>query len=103
MLRTILTGKLIFLLLGAALHVDQHYQDPNAGYGICDIGCDKGKHHSISHQCEKCLNNNVSSFIKENNDLLYNSSSFSQFFSNQKFRNYFLNFSTYSRPPPSLI
>jgi len=103
MLRTLLTGGLIFLLFGGILHVDQYHQDPDSGYGICDIGCDEEKHHSMTHQCEKCLNKNSRLAIKEKNDLSYNSNSLSQWFSNQNFRNYFLNFSLYSRPPPSLL
>ena len=103
MLRTVLTGGLVFLFLGGAFHVDLHYQDSDSSYGFCDSSCDEEKHHSMFHECEKCLNKNTSSIINSNNDLSCAFSSVSQFFSNQNFRNYFLNFSTYSRPPPSLI
>ena len=103
MFKTVLTLGLAGLLLGGAFHVDLHYQDSDSGYGFCDISCDEKKHHSIFHECEKCLNKNTSSIINSNNDLSCAFSSVSQFFSNQNFRNYFLNFSTYSRPPPSLI
>ena len=103
MLRTVLTSGLVFLLLGGAFHVDLHYQDSDSGYGLCDTSCDEENHHSMFHECEKCLNKNSSSIINNNNDLLCAFSSVSQFFSDQNFRNYFLNFSSYSRPPPSLI
>ena len=103
MLRTVLTLKLVSLLLGGAFHVDLHYQDSDSGYGFCDISCDEKKHHSMFHECEKCLNKNTSLVIHSNNDLSFAFSSISQFFSNQNFRNYFLNFSTYGRPPPNLI
>ena len=103
MLRTILVSKLTFLLLGGAFHVDLHYQGSDSGYGFCDTSCDEKKHHSMFHECEKCLNKNSSSIINNNNDLLCAFSSESQFFSDQNFRNYFLSFNLYSRPPPSLI
>ncbi len=103
MLRTILTFGLVSLLLGGAFHVDLHYQKQDSDYGLCDIGCEEKKHHSMFHECEKCLNKNTSSIINNNNDLFCAFSSVSQFFSNQSFRNYSLNFSLYSRPPPNLI
>ena len=103
MLRTILTFGLVSLLLGGAFHVDLHYQEQDSDYGLCDIGCEEKKHHSMFHECEKCLNKNTSSVIKNNNNLFCAFSSVSQFFSNQSFRNYSLNFSLYSRPPPNLI
>ena len=103
MLRTILTFVLVSLLLGGAFHVDLHYQKQDSDYGLCDIGCEEKKHHSMFHECEKCLNKNTSSIINNNNDLFCAFSSVSQFFSNQSFRNYSLNFSLYSRPPPNLI
>ena len=103
MLRTILASGLTFLLLGGAFHVDLHYQGSDSGYGFCDTSCDEKKHHSMFHECEKCLNKNTSSIINNNNDLFCAFSSVSQFFSNQSFRNYSLNFSLYSRPPPNLI
>ena len=103
MLRTILTFGLVSLLLGGAFHVDLHYQEQDSDYGLCDIGCEEKKHHSMFHECEKCLNKNTSSVINNNNNLFCAFSSVSQFFSNQSFRNYSLNFSLYSRPPPNLI
>ena len=103
MLRTILTFGLVSLLLGGAFHVDLHYQEQDSDYGLCDIGCEEKKHHSMFHECEKCLNKNTSSIINNYNDLFCAFSSVSQFFSNQSFRNYSLNFSLYSRPPPNLI
>jgi len=103
MLRAALTFGLTGLLLGGVFHVDLHYQDSDSGYGFCDISCDEKKHHSMFHECEKCLNKNTSLIKNSNNDLSCYFSSVSQFFSNQDLRNYFLNFSTYGRPPPNLI
>ena len=56
MLKTFISCGLSFLFMSATFHVDLHYQDNYDGYSICDISCDEEKHHSISHQCEKCLN-----------------------------------------------
>ena len=103
MIRTVLTFGLVGLLLEGAFHFDLHYQDSDSGYGFCDTSCDEKKHHSMFHDCVKCLNNNTSLILNNNNDLSCAFSSVSQFFSNQNFRNYFLNFSLYSRPPPNLI
>ena len=63
MLKTFIAYGLSFLFLSAVFHVDHHHQDHHDGYSICDISCDDAKHHSISHQCEKCLNKNNLSLI----------------------------------------
>ena len=72
MLKTFIAYGLSFLFLSAVFHVDYHYQDHHDGYSICDINCDDEKHHSISHQCEKCLNKNNRLIVQECIDLPYN-------------------------------
>ena len=103
MLKAFMTNGLILLFLGGVLHVDPHQHDYNQGYGFCDIGCDEENHHSITHQCEKCLNKTSRSIIQEKNDLSFKYNALSYWFPYQNFRNYLLNFSSYGRPPPSLL
>ena len=65
MLNKLITSGLVFLLLQGVAHVDIHHDDHEPGYGICDISCNEGQHHSIAHHCEKCLNKNSESIKYE--------------------------------------
>ncbi len=101
-LKKIISYGLSLMLLSATLHVDldhEHYD----GYSICDIDCDDEKHHSKTHLCEKCLNNNNSLTKREKDVFLIETNRFALLFSTIYFKTSFLNFSLYSRPPPSLI
>ena len=102
-LKIIISCGLSFLFLSTVFHVDYHYQDHHDGYSICDIGCDDKKHHSISHQCEKCLNKNNKQIVQEFIDLSYNKYNRALYSSTENFNKTFTIFSLYSRPPPSLL
>ena len=58
MLNNFIVYGLSLLLLTASFHIESHHNDHSDGYSICNIDCDDEKHHSITHQCEKCLNKN---------------------------------------------
>ena len=103
MLKTFIAYGLSFLFLSTVFHVDHHHQDHHDGYSICDISCDDDKHHSISHQCEKCLNKNNRLIVQEFIDLPYNKYKRSLYSLNESFNETFTIFSLYSRPPPSLL
>ena len=103
MLKTFISYGLSFLFMSATFHVDLHYQDNHDGYSICDISCDEEKHHSISHQCEKCLNKNNRLVVQEFIDLPYNKYKRALYSLNENFNETFIIFSLYSRPPPSLL
>tara|TARA_B100001250_G_C19425102_1_gene624974 strand:- start:307 stop:618 length:312 start_codon:yes stop_codon:yes gene_type:complete len=103
MFRVLLTSSLILNLLGSVLHIDLHQVDHDQGYGICDISCDEENHHSMAHQCEKCLNSNIRFIVQEKNDLSINFNASQHWFLNQNSKNHFSNYNLYSRPPPSLL
>ena len=103
MLKSFITYGLSILLLSTTLHVDLHHHEHYDGYSICDIDCDDGKHHSISHQCEKCLNQNNRLVVQEFIDLPYNKYNRALYSLTENFNETFTIFSLYSRPPPSLL
>jgi len=103
MLKIFIAYGLSILFLSATLHVDLHHHEHYDGYNMCDIDCDDEKHLSISHQCEKCLNNNNRPIIQESIDLSYNRDELLLYFSDESFKYIFSHFSLYSRPPPSLL
>ena len=103
MLKTFISYGLSFLFMSASFHVDLYYQDNYDGYSICDISCDEEKHHSISHQCEKCLNKTNRFISQEFIELSSNEYRTVLYSSNENIENKFIPFNLYSRPPPSLI
>ena len=60
MIKTLITCGLSLLFLSGVLHANFHNHSHIDGYSICDTGCDDEKHHSLLHQCKKCLNENSS-------------------------------------------
>ena len=103
MLKTFISYGLSFLFMSASFHVDLHYQDNYDGYSICDISCDEEKHHSISHQCEKCLNKTNRLIAQEFIELSSNEYRTALYSSNEIFEDEIIPFNLYSRPPPSLL
>ena len=103
MLKTFISYGLSLLFMSASFHVDLHYQDNYDGYSICDISCDEEKHHSISHQCEKCLNKTNRFISQEFIELSSNEYRTVLYSSNENIENKIIPFNLYSRPPPSLI
>ena len=102
MLKSFISSALSIMLLSATLHVDlghEHYD----GYSICNIDCDDEKHHSISHQCEKCLNKTNRLIVQEFIELSSNEYRTALYSSNEIFEDKIIYFNLYSRPPPSLI
>ena len=103
MLKTFIVYGLSFLFLSTAFHVEPYHQDHQDGYSICNINCDDENHHSISHQCEKCLNN-INRFIAQQFiELSFNEYQTALYSSYENFEDGFISFNLYSRPPPRLI
>ena len=102
MLKSFIKCTLSILFLSAMLHVDLHHEHHD-GYNICDINCDNDNHHSISHQCEKCLKENHRLIIQGSIDGPFNISGSLPYSLDECFKYSFSNFSLYSRPPPSLL
>jgi len=103
MLKTFITCGISILFLSATLHVDLNDHKHYGGYSICDIGCGEKDHYSINHQCEKCLNKNNRLLISYYFDLSINQDVLYLYSLDENFKYSFLNFSLYSRPPPSLL
>ncbi len=103
MLKTFITYGLSLLFLLTTFHVDIYHHDHHDGYSICEIGCDDEKHHSLSHDCEKCLNKNNRLIVQECIELCYDSYEVSLYSLDENLKDSFLNFNLYSRPPPSLF
>ena len=103
MLKTFISYGLSFLFLSAIFHVDLHHQHHHDGYSICDISCDDEKHHSKSHQCEKCLNKKNRLIVQECIDLPFNGDRIRFYSLNESFDHRSIPFNLYSRPPPSLL
>ena len=102
MLKSFVSYVLSIMVLSATLHVDLHHEHYD-GYNICDINCDDENHHSISHQCEKCLNKNIRLIIQGSIDVPFNESGSLLYSLDESFKHSLSNFSLYSRPPPSLL
>ena len=101
--RTFLTLGLSFIILSVTFHVDLHDHDDRGGYSICDINCSNEKHHSLSHKCEKCLNNNSNVVVLKYFVLSYNKNSISYYNLNEFFKDNFTHFNIHSRPPPDIF
>jgi len=104
MFKTITTFALSLLLIGSSVHAVSYYNTNNSEQGMCDVNCDNKKHRSSSHECDKCLNEEIQRLIPEqtsesplvNGDvllLLVSTNSTSGF----------LFIELYGRPPPSLL
>ena len=103
MLKIFIIYGLSFLFISATFHVDLYNQDNHDGYSICDISCDEEKHHSISHQCEKCLNKTNRLIAQEFIEFPSNEYRTALYSSNENIEDKIISFNLYSRPPPSLI
>ena len=102
-LKTFIVYGLSFLFISAMFHVDLYNHDNHDGYSICDISCDEEKHHSKSHQCEKCLNKTNRLIAQVFIELSSNEYRTELYSSNENFEDKIIPFNFYSRPPPSLI
>ena len=100
MLKTFISCGLSFLFMSATFHVDLHYQDNYDGYSICDISCDEEKHHSISHQCEKCLNKTNRLIAQEFIELSSNEYRTALYSSNENFEDKIIPCLLYTSPSP---
>ena len=93
---------LSFQIVSLTLHIDMQneYHD---GYNICDIDCNDQKHHSINHQCVKCLNKTDRMIIQELIQFSFNKYVIFIYSLKEKFDNSPKFFNLYSRPPPSIL
>ena len=63
MFKTITTFVLSLLLVGSSVHAASYYNTNNSEQGMCDVNCDNKKHRSSSHECDRCLNEEIQRLI----------------------------------------
>ena len=104
MFKTITTFVLSLLLVGSSVHAASYYNTNNSEQGMCDVNCDNKKHRSSSHECDRCLNEEIQRLIPEqtNESPLVSSDVLPLLVSTNPISG-FLSIELYGRPPPSLL
>ena len=104
MFKTITTFVMSLLLVGSSVHAASYYNTNNSEQGMCDVNCDNKKHRSSSHECDRCLNEEIQRLIPEqtNESPLVNSGVLPLLASTNPTSGILL-IELYGRPPPSLL
>ena len=104
MFNTITTFVLSLLLVGSSVHAASYYNTNNSEQGMCDVNCDNKKHRSSSHECDRCLNEEIQRLIPEqtNESPLVNAEVLPLLGSTNPTSG-LLFIALYGRPPPSLL
>ena len=100
MLKSFISLGLSVLFLIGTLHVDHNDHSHINGHSICGSGCSDNDHHSLSHQCEKCLTNNSQLVGPKCSEFIFSPFYLSLYSLNQSIENTLTYFSLYCRPPP---
>ena len=104
MFRAITTFVLSLLLVGSSVHAASYYNMNNGEQGMCDVNCDNKKHRSSSHECDRCLNEEVQRLIPEqtNESPPVQSETLLPLVSTNSTPGFLL-IELYGRPPPNLL
>ena len=104
MFKAITTFVLSLLLVGSSVHAASYYNTNNSEQGMCDVNCDNKKHRSSSHECDRCLNEEIQRLIPEqtNESPLVNAEVLPLLGSSNPTSGFLL-IDLYGRPPPSLL
>ena len=102
-LKNIITYGLSLLVVATIIHIDNHVDEYQDGYSICDISCNDEKHHSTNHQCTKCLNKNQKLYLLKEIDFSINQKTADSYNIKNIIYVKSIIFDLHSRPPPSLI
>ena len=104
MFKAITTFVLSLLLVGSSVHAASYYNTNNSEQGMCDVNCDNKKHRSSSHECDRCLNEEVQRLIPEqtNESPPVQSETLLSLVSTNSTPG-FLSIELYGRPPPNLL
>ena len=104
MFKTITTFALSLLIVGSSVHAATYYNTNNSEQGMCDVNCDNKKHRSSSHECDKCLNEEIQRLIPEQtNEFPLVNSNVLPLLASTNPTSGFLFIALYGRPPPSLL
>ena len=104
MFKNITIFALSLLIVGSSVHAATYYNLNNSEQGMCDVNCDNKKHRSSSHECDKCLNEEIQRLIPEqtNESPLVNGDVLPLLASTNPISGFLL-IELYGRPPPSLL
>ena len=104
MFKAITTFVLSLLLVGSSVHAASYYNIDNSEQGMCDVNCDNKKHRSSSHECDRCLNEEIQRLISDqtNESPLVNGDVLPLLVSTNPTSGFLL-IELYGRPPPSLL
>ena len=104
MFKSITTFVLSLLLVGSSVHAASYYNINNGEQGMCDVNCDNKKHRSSSHECDRCLNEEIQRLIPEqtNESPPVQSETLLSLVSTNSTPG-FLSIGLYGRPPPNLL
>ena len=104
MFKSITTFVLSLLLVGSSVHAASYYNINNGEQGMCDVNCDNKKHRSSSHECDRCLNEEIQRLTPEqtNESPPVQSDTLLSLVSTNSTLG-FLSIELYGRPPPNLL
>ena len=104
MFKAITTFVLSLLLVGSSVHAASYYNTNDSEQGMCDVNCDNKKHRSSSHECDRCLNEEVQRLIPEqtNESPPVQSETLLSLVSTNSTPG-LLSIELYGRPPPNLL
>ena len=104
MFKSITTFVLSLLLVGSSVHAASYYNINNGEQGMCDVNCDNKKHRSSSHECDRCLNEEIQRLTPEqtNESPPVQSDTLLSLVSTNSTPG-FLSIELYGRPPPNLL
>ena len=104
MFKSITTFVLSLLLVGSSVHAASYYNINNGEQGMCDVNCDNKKHRSSSHECDRCLNEEIQRLTPEqtNESPPVQSETLLSLVSTNSILG-FLSIELYWRPPPNLL
>ena len=101
-LQILITSIISMLFLSVAVHIDAHLHHHNSESSLCNIDSDSQKHHSFSHQCEKCLNKIQRICISTSFDLSIDEKISAHTTSSTIIYDKSIIYDLHSRPPPNL-
>ena len=100
-IRILASSALALSIISGVLHLDHYIQHEHDGYYVCNISCNDDGHHSISHQCDKCLVNDFNNPIFEkSSNIIFNQEKYNFFNLKIRAKSTTTDYTSYSRPPP---
>ena len=104
MFKTITTFALSLLLVGSSVHAASYYNTYKSEQGMCDVNCDNKKHRSSSHECDRCLNEEIQRLIPDQtNEYQIVNGEVLPILASTNPTAGFLSVELYGRPPPNLL